>query len=110
MGLHAASEAAVPVRPKVWALTRAYLERYQMRDGGWGYTPQMPAPSGTMTSAGISSLVLSGARRFEEEESVGLGDRIQDCGEGRSNPRLLRAIDWMAQHFQVHENPHHGQS
>ena len=40
LGLNAASEAGIPVRPEVWALSRAYFEHYQNRDGGWGYTPK----------------------------------------------------------------------
>ncbi len=39
LGLNAASEAGIPVRPEVWALSRAYFEVFQNRDGGWGYTP-----------------------------------------------------------------------
>src|SRR5262249_17952732 len=39
LGLHAASEAGVPVKPEVWVLARAYWEQFQKRDGSWAYTP-----------------------------------------------------------------------
>ena len=39
LGLHAASEAGVPVKTEVWALSRGYWERSQKRDGSWAYTP-----------------------------------------------------------------------
>src|SRR5438132_7246649 len=43
LGLHAASEAGVPVKPAVWTLARAYWERFQKIDGSWAYTPDSPA-------------------------------------------------------------------
>ena len=43
LGLHAASEAGVPVKPEVWALARAYWEHCQKNDGSWAYTPDSPA-------------------------------------------------------------------
>ena len=69
LGLNAASEAGIPVRPEVWALARAYFELYQNRDGGWGYTPRTKQSTASMTCAGISSLIFCGSRRFQSFES-----------------------------------------
>src|SRR5262249_49812421 len=60
LGLTAASEAGVVIKPEVWQLSRAHFERYQNRDGGWAYTPRHNPSSGSMTCGGISSLIISG--------------------------------------------------
>src|SRR5262249_12809942 len=36
LGLNAAAEVGVPVKPEVWRDARLYWEKAQRRDGGWG--------------------------------------------------------------------------
>jgi Domain of unknown function (DUF4159)/A-macroglobulin TED domain len=108
LGLNAASEAGVPVRPEVWALSRAYFEFNQNRDGGWGYTPRTKQSTASMTCAGIASLIFCGSRRFQSFESL-QGEAIHHCGEGTFDQYLNRGIDWLATHFDVHQNIGHGQ-
>ena len=108
LGLNAASEAGIAVKPDVWALSRSYFERFQNRDGGWAYTPRHKESTGSMTCAGISSLIITGSRRYEGLEFL-QGEAIRDCGKGGFNPSLLRGIDWLASHFQVGQNLGHGQ-
>jgi hypothetical protein len=104
LGLNAATEIGVPVRPEVWALARRYWETCQRNDGGWGYTPDSAmAASASMTCAGISSLIITGLKRFQGQEFLA-GDQIQNCGRGGININLQRGIDWMASHFRVGEN------
>ncbi len=109
LGLNAASEVGLPVRPEVWTLARRYWEDCQHNDGGWAYTPDANSPaSGSMTCAGISSLIITGLKRFQGQEFL-QGDTIQNCGRGGINTNLQRGIDWMAGHFRVGENFAHGQ-
>ncbi len=108
LGLNAASEAGIPVRPEVWALSRAYFEVFQNRDGGWGYTPQQKQSTASMTCAGIASLIICGSRRFQSLENL-QGETIRQCGEGALDPFLNRGIDWLANHFDVRQNLGHGQ-
>ena len=56
-----------------------------------------------MTCAGISSLVITGLKRYQGQEVL-VGDTIQNCGKGSINVELQRAIDWMASHFFVGQN------
>ena len=108
LGLNAASEVGTPVRREVWTLARQYWEQYQHADGGWAYTPDTPSPaSASMTCAGISSLIITGLKRFQGQEFLA-GDAIQNCGRGGINLNLQRAIDWMAARFRVGENFGHG--
>jgi len=103
LGLHAASEAGVPVRPVVWELARAYWERSQKHDGSWAYTPDSTNATASMTCAGISSLIITGLRRFQGQEFL-QGETIQNCGKGGVNRNLQAGIDWLANHFQVGQN------
>jgi hypothetical protein len=108
LGLHAASEAGVPVNARIWELARNYWERSQKRDGSWAYTPDSTNPTASMTCAGISSLIISGLRRFQGEESL-QGETILNCGKGGDNRHLRAGIDWLASHFQVGQNFGNGQ-
>ncbi len=40
LGLNAASEAGIVVKPAVWALRGTTSSFFQNRDGGWSYTPR----------------------------------------------------------------------
>jgi Domain of unknown function (DUF4159)/Prenyltransferase and squalene oxidase repeat len=102
LGLNAASEAGFAVRPEVWLKARRYWELTQNGDGGWGYHPGAAA-TGSMTCAGISSLIITGLRRVQGREQLE-GDRIHRCGEEAVSPSLQRAIDWMSLHFDVTQN------
>jgi hypothetical protein len=113
LGLHAASEAGIPVKPEVWVLSRQYWELAQRKagfdTGAWGYFPNDHQPaSASMSCAGISSLIITGLKRYQGTERL-QGDRITHCGEGGINPDLQRAIDWLAANFKVGENHGKGQ-
>jgi hypothetical protein len=109
LGLNAASEVGIPVKAEVWALSRTYWERYQHNDGGWGYTPESAAQAtGSMSCAGISSLIITGLKQFQGRELL-VGDQIQNCGLGGININLQRGIDWLSTHFRVGENYGSGQ-
>jgi Domain of unknown function (DUF4159)/A-macroglobulin TED domain len=109
LGLNAASEVGIQVKPEVWILSRRYWEQYQHNDGSWGYTPggRMPA-SASMSCAGISSLIITGLKRFQGQEFLN-GDRIENCGKGGFNINLDRGINWLSRNFSVRENNGSGQ-
>ena len=109
LGLNAASEAGIAIPPDVWKLAREYWERGQNAGGGWAYTPESRSPvSGSMTCAGISSLILTGLRRIEGAETL-LGNEIKHCGETGVNSSLTRGVQWLSEHFRVGENVGFGQ-
>ncbi len=103
-----ANEAGVLVKPEVFALSRAYFELTQQRDGSWGYTARSSPGTGSMTCAGISSLVITGSRRFQSLEHLD-GATIRDCGKSGLNVNLERAMSWLATHFFVDQNVNQGQ-
>ncbi len=103
LGLNAASEAGVSIDPQVWALSRIYFERTQNPDGGWGYHVGQRMSTGSMTCAGLSSLIITGARRFQSQEFLE-GPFIHNCGRGAFDPGISRGINWLTTHFQVAQN------
>ncbi len=107
LGLNAANEVGIAVNPNVWELSRAYFERFQNRDGGWGYTPRIKDSTGSMTCAGIASLIITGSKKFQGLEFL-QGESIIDCSKGGFNPFLLRGLDWLGNNFQVGQNHGHG--
>ena len=105
LGLNAASEVGVKVKDEVWKLAREYWQRYQQRDGAWGYTPDAANGStASMTCAGISSLVISGLKRFRGAERLVGNHGVEDCGKGSADPNLEAGIRWIATHFNVGQN------
>jgi hypothetical protein len=105
LGLYAATEAGIKVREDVWKLSREYWERYQQRDGSWAYTPDATnGMTASMTCAGISSLIISGLKRFQGAEKLVGEHQVENCGKGTTDEHLERGINWMATHFRVGEN------
>ncbi len=103
LGLNAAAEVGVPVKPEVWVLARFYWEKAQRRDGGWGYHAGDLLSTSSMSCAGISSLIITGSKRFQGAEYL-QGALIHNCGHGAANPNLQRGIDWIAANFSVGQN------
>jgi hypothetical protein len=109
LALNAAAEVNVPVKQETWTRARQYWKSQQHRDGSWAYHPTDGGDksSGSMTCAGISSMIITGTKLFQGQEIV-RENGVDRCGEGGSDPDLKRAIDWMAQHFKVGQNPSFG--
>ena len=105
LALNAASEVGVKVRPEVWKLARDYWLKYQLPDGSWAYTPEGNNTStASMTCAGISSLVITGLKRFRGIEKLVGEEDVEDCGRGGTDLALQRGINWLAGHFMVGQN------
>ncbi|WP_435009196.1 DUF4159 domain-containing protein [Tundrisphaera lichenicola] len=108
LGLNAANEAGIFVKPEVWLRARRYWEATQNHDGSWGYH-QGQGSTGSMTCAGIASLVITGLKQVQGRETL-VGDRIEHCGDEAVSPSLQRGIDWMSNHFDVTQNINSGQT
>lgn len=109
LGLNAAAEVGIPVRNDVWLLAREYWERGQARNGGWGYIPGVSNdPTSSMTCAGISSLVITGLKRFQGQEIMLPNGEVRNCGKGGLNVPLQGGMDWLARNFHVNQNWNRG--
>lgn len=99
LALFAASRAAVVVPKGPWQEVEKWFESKQNPDGGWGYdsaeAPGMglvttDASSGSMTTAGLTALMVS---KFY------LGK------EPKSEPSVQKGLDWLGKYFSVSTNP-----
>jgi len=111
LGLREAAELEpahwrVNVDPETWRLAREHFVRTQAGDGGWGYEGP-GGMTGSMTVAGISSLIITGLRLHESEEKITNGV-IENCGKWKENDSVARGLDWMGRHFSVKSNPPNG--
>lgn len=110
LGLHEAELAGVDVSERTWKLAEQYWLREQNSDGSWGYfsTPgREPAGTGSMTSAGVASMVIASGHLGSSGASIA-GDRLNCCGKGgedESAKSIERGLDWIGNHFAVYTNP-----
>ncbi len=107
LGLHAAAQAGVRIPAGTWRKAQQALLRNQNQDGGWAY--QASGPSyGSMTAAGVASLVILGATIDQgQERSFGNGG-APNCGQYRTAKPLARGLDWLGRNFQAGTNPVRG--
>ncbi|MCE9553970.1 MAG: DUF4159 domain-containing protein [Planctomycetes bacterium] len=102
LALYDAQQAGVPVNPETWKQALLYWERTRNPDGSWGYKEGGPG-RGTMTSAGISSLVIAGASVHPDDAKADGG--ACRCTEHQQNNSLENALRWLGDHFRVEHNP-----
>ncbi|MEE2641929.1 MAG: DUF4159 domain-containing protein [Planctomycetota bacterium] len=109
LALHEAQIAGARVQPKTWLLAKQYWEGQQnlrgAKAGGFCYeNPASGRMTGSMTCAGISSLIIA------TENALTLDDILQDgkircCGQtDEGEYRLQRAFQWMTRNFTVASN------
>ncbi len=110
LGLRAAAESGIPVDPPVWQRSRDHFLRTQHPDGSWGYSSAGGKSTGSMTVAGISSLIICGLSLHQSKERL-KGGKVVNCGEWGQTEPIMRAIQWLGK-FDEQEfvtNPRDGQ-
>lgn len=106
LALHEAERVGVSADERRWRLAKKYWEDCQNKDGSWGYTKQSPAGTGSMTCAGITSLVIA-ADRIQSADARVNGDHIECCMNSASGDadRIEQALRWLGQHYSISSNP-----
>ncbi len=110
LGLHEAARAGVKIPQRVWRQAEHDWLRSQCPDGGWSYTSRTPRGYGSMSTAGVASLLIVG-----NSLHVGLErgyDRATGsapyCGRYKENVAVAKGINWLAGNFTVQTNPGKG--
>ncbi len=107
LGLDAAVECgAARVDPGFWKGCRFYWENVQAPVGSWGY--HAGQASGSMTTAGLSSLVIASRHLPTTRAGEIEGQRVR-CAGPIKDPHLERGIAWLERNFSVRSNPGTGQ-
>lgn len=105
LALFEAEQAGVRVDPQIWRRAKAYWESRQNPDGSWGYQAAGSPGTGSMTSAGIASMVIANDRVGPVDARIE-GDRIECCARGEGgNDSVARGLEWMGKFFSVTTNP-----
>ena len=106
LALYEAELAGVQVDPRTWRLAKAYWERVQNPDGSFGYKQGLFG-TGSMTAAGIASLVITNGSLRPPDAQVE-GETIVCCRPAETGPdRVQRALQWLGRDdiFSVSHNP-----
>ncbi len=110
LGLREAQEMGVPVGLDTWRRARNHWLTTQNVEGGWAYSGGgVPRGStGSMTVAGIATLVITQAMLRAEEKELNPDGTPTCCGEPRSDKPLEDAYRWLGNNFAVTNNPGDG--
>ena len=103
LALHEAERVGVEISNQTWRLAHSYWVRTQRPEGAWGYYEGLPG-TGSMTCAGITSLVITSGQLSKGDASI-LGGAVQCCGQQEQGDELERALQWMGTHFSASGNP-----
>jgi hypothetical protein len=107
LGLQAASQVGVEIPRNFWDSSREYWAKSQNGDGGWGYSPLNSGSSGSMTTAGISSLIIA-LRSAESVRSGKFAGKVVRCNGTQLDVPLEKGIDWLGRNFSSQQNPFGG--
>jgi len=106
LGLRDAVHANVSVDPEIWRRAKKHWLDNQNADGGWSYSlgSQNQKSSGSMTVAGIATLIIASSMLAENDDLNPDGTPVC-CTPLETDEALERGIKWLAQHFAVGHNP-----
>ncbi len=96
LGLHAALEAGVKVKPEALMRIRKFMLDSQT-GGGWGYK-QGVAASMTMSCAGLSNLMITGMDLDLGKQKM-VDGVVRDCGKYDDNVPVAQALAWIGSRF-----------
>jgi hypothetical protein len=105
LGLREAAISGIRVSRKTWELTLDHFLKTQNDDGGWGYQNNLHS-TGSMTCAGISSLVICEQMLGSLDNDTNPDGSPNCCNHnGRTSAALAHALQWLSRYFAVGVNP-----
>ena len=104
LALRDAVHSGVAVDLKTWKLIKQYWSTQQSPDGGWSYASRGGKSRGSMTVAGIATMVIANSMLGDELE-INPDGSPNCCEIKESDESIERAVRWMANHFSVGSNP-----
>lgn len=106
LALHEAERIGVSAAESTWLRAKNYWEKCQKTDGSWSYNRTSPTGTGSMTCAGITSLVIA-LDRIQASDAKVVGNRIECClgSDNKDADRVERGLRWLGQNYSVTHNP-----
>jgi hypothetical protein len=105
LGLWAGRQAGLEIDQGVWKSVRDYyLATQDPRSGGWAYQSHGiilagGGPSLTMTTAGLSGLLIAGMELGVGREKLQPDGTAAGCGMYEENKATAQALNWIGNHF-----------
>lgn len=105
LALHEAERAGITFTDQTWQLALNYWTKPGMQhaSGAFGYLANERA-TGSMTCAGIASLIIARDRLATTDAKVA-GGKVLCCGGQAENDEVERALAWVGNNFTVMRNP-----
>ena len=104
LALHEAERVGVDVEERTWRLALRYWLETQRNGESWNYSDGA-ASTGSMTCAGIASVVIASGKLSEGDAQVSRDGRVLCCGEQKNIPEIEKAVAWLDRNFSVRRNP-----
>jgi hypothetical protein len=107
LGLREAQEMGISVSLDTWKRARNHWLATQNGDGSWSYnmTRQPGGGTGSMTVAGIATLVITQAMLRSGEKELNADGTPNCCGDPVLDKPLEDACRWLGYNFSVRTNP-----
>ena len=103
LALHEAERVGVTIPAVTWEKAHKYWTERQQRSGAWSYNLS-GLPTGSMTCAGIASLVIT-SRHTSLEAARVVDGQVRCCGEVPDANAIDRGLRWLGQAFSAQRNP-----
>lgn len=103
LALYEAQLAGAAVAPDTWRRSEGYWLKRQNKNGSWGY-PGRTRESGSMTCAGVGSLLIVELARAEGDAIVD-GETVKCCQPHAESDAVENGLDWLGKKFSVRRNP-----
>jgi hypothetical protein len=103
LALYEAERAGAEVSERTWRLAQQYWQREQRPDGSWGYFATQGS-TGSMTSAGVASLVIASGQLAGGDAKV-VDGTVHCCQPQEDVPEIESGMTWLGTHFTVESNP-----
>ena len=105
LALHEAERVgAGPRDDRCWRIAKAYWDGCQNDDGSWGYYEGL-AGTGSMTCAGVASLIITSDKVQDADAMSDENGRICCCRKSGDDDRIERALRWLGRNMTVERNP-----
>lgn len=106
LGLREAQDAGVPVSVDTWRRAREHWKLHQNADGGWGYSGRGGSSSGSMTVAGVATMVITQGMVPKGDKDLNPDGTPNCCANEEPDKSVEDGVRWLGQNFAVGHNPH----
>lgn len=105
LALREAQDAGIPVSLQTWKRARNHWKLHQSADGGWSYSGDSEHSTGSMTVAGIVTMVITEAMVRAEDNDLNPDGTPNCCGERVPDKAIDDGVRWLGKHFATGHNP-----